>query len=80
MFESTQAAREFAFDVADALSDELDRYLVRPSFDGASLYFDDGEGRARGALNKRGYRVREGTIDEDEEVGEWEQKLVVLGR
>lgn len=80
MFESEQAAREFAFDVADALSDELDRYLVRPSFDGASLYFDAGEGRARGALDGRGYRVREGTIDEDEAVGDWERKLVVLGR
>lgn len=80
MFESKEAAREFAFDVADALDGDLDRYLVRPSFDGANLYFDDGEGRARGALNKRGYRVREGTIDEDEEVGDFEQKLVVLGR
>ena len=80
MFESEQAAREFAFEVADTLADELDRYLVRPSFDGANLYFDHGEGRARGALDGRGYRVREGTIDEDEAVGDWERKLVVLGR
>ena len=78
MFESKEDAREFAFDVADALADDLDRYLVRPSFDGANLYFDDGEARARGALDGRGYRVRDGTIDEDEEVGDFEQKLVVL--
>ncbi|WP_435075978.1 hypothetical protein [Halococcus sp. AFM35] len=78
MFTDEQAAREFAFDVADALADDLDRYLVRPSFDGANLYFDSDEARARGALDGRGYRVREGTIDEDEAVGDFEQKLVVL--
>ena len=78
MFDSKQNAREFAFDVAHALADELDRYLVRPSLDGASLYFDTGEGRARGALDGRGYRVREATIESDDEAGEWERKLVVL--
>ena len=78
MFSSKADAREFAFEVADALADDLDRYLVRPTLDGASLYLDDGESRARGALDGRGYRVRDGTIEDEGEAGEWATKLVVL--
>ena len=77
MFESKDDAREFTFEIADAIAAELDRYLVRPTLDGASLYFDTGEGRARGTLDGRGYRVRKGSAA-DGEAGDWNTKLVVI--
>ena len=71
MFESEGEALSFRDEIISALDEvETDGWHITPTLEGAEVRLGDGAARVRGQLDGQGYRVRERSVDPEED-GNW---------